>query len=186
MDTTDWVAHLGLITGLLGLIAGILALVLQGYDSWKKRRPRLRLFVPYCFAGTHAPSRRLVIFVLVRVSNLSERPAFLYLETLKVHLRLNGSWIAAPVLDFPQGEHVNTDFPDSMNQSAGIKYIKALNRFDSPVVALDNPYARYLGLVCDGADVKAIDRVRLEFQGCDLVQYQLEADVMGLNPGKPL
>ena len=176
MDLANW-------TGFLGGVAGLAALVMQGYDVWKRRRPVLRLWVPFCFVGTHASSKQRVLFALIRISNTSERPAYLYLETLRAHVYLTGGWHEVGVLAFPGDTLVNTDLPETARLHAGIEYIKAFSRFDNAVVSLDTPFSRYLGLTSADAELTAAPgRLRVSVKDCNLVAYELEADIQASEP----
>jgi hypothetical protein len=176
MSPADWV-------GVIGGIAGFAALAVQGYALWLKRRPALNLFVPYHFTGDEPNSKQRVLFALVRISNTSERPAHLYLETLRAEVLFKGRWYQMSVLSFAPHADMHFDLPEPVQHYAGLKYFKLFNKFDGAVIPLDHPYSRYLGLAFhDPSVVNNAERLRFEVKDCNLVKYTVEADILKNDP----
>ena len=176
MDASAWI-------GLVGGISGLLALVIQGYYLWLKRKPSLSLFAPYHFQGDHAESKQRMLFTLIRVSNTSERAAHLYLETLRAEVLFKGRWYQMSVISFVPSADMKFDLPEPIQHAAGIKYFKFFHKFDSAVVTLDNPYSRYLGLTCsERGVVDNAERLRIEVKDCNLDLYKIEADILKNDP----
>jgi hypothetical protein len=128
-----------------------------------------------------------VLFVLVRISNTSERPAYLYLDTLHADALFSGEWHNVQVVSFPKDVLVNTDLPEVARLHAGIEYIKAFNRFDDAVVSLDTPFSRYLPITSGEAELTIVPkRIRIHVRDCNLVAYTLEAEIPASAPFLPL
>ena len=98
--------------GILGGVAGLVALLVQGYTLWQKRKPALVLFVPYHFTGDEAQSNQRILFALIRLANTSERPAHLYLETLRAEVRYKGRWYQMSVPSFAPQAQMQFDLPE--------------------------------------------------------------------------
>jgi hypothetical protein len=178
MDVTFWTGVLG-----IGGIAGIAALGFQSYDLWSRRVPNLKLFVPYNFKGTHSESKDRFIFALVRISNSSYREAFIYLETLRAEVLFKKRWYQMSVPSFPANHGAQFDLPEEVQHYAGVKYISFFNKFDSPVISLDKPYSRYIGLYCSNPNiVEGAEKLKLEFKDCNLRRYTLIADIVNNDP----
>jgi hypothetical protein len=176
MNVSDWV-------GVLGGLAGLLALGVEGYALWLKRRPELILFVPYHFTGDHAQSKQRMLFALIRISNTSERVAHLYLETLRAEVLFKGCWYPMSVVSFSPKSNMEFDLPEPIQHHAGIKYFNFFNKFDPAVVSLDSPYSRYLGMTCpDRGVLENAERLRIEFKDCNLHHYIIEADILKNDP----
>lgn len=176
MNVVNWI-------GLIGGAAGLIALGLEGYRLWMKRRPSLTLFVPYHFTGDDASSRQRMLFALVRISNHSERTAYLYLETLRAEVKFKGRWYPMSVPSFPPSVTFHCDLPETIQHHAGVKYIRFFNKFDPAVIALDKPFSRYFGMTChDRVAVENAERLRLEVKDCNLVRYIIEADIQKNDP----
>jgi hypothetical protein len=176
MSPADWV-------GVIGGISGFAALAVQGYTLWLKRRPALNLFVPYHFSTSDLNSKQRVLFALVRISNTSERPAYLYLETLRAEVLFKGRWYQMCVRNFPPQAPLQFDLPERIQHHAGVKYFKVFHKFDSALISLDRPYSTYVGLTFhDPNVVNNADRLRLEVKDCNLVKYTIEADILKNDP----
>ena len=169
--------------GLVGGLAGVLALLIEGYNHWKKRNPNFVLFAPYHFTGTDATTRQRMLFVLVRVANTSERVAHLYLETLRAEVFYEKRWYPMSVINIPENAPVAVDLPVHIQQHAGVNQIKFFNKFDPAVVSVDHPYSRYLIMMCANPNVaENAERLRLEFKDCNLMRYVLEAEILPNDP----
>jgi hypothetical protein len=176
MSPADWI-------GVIGGAAGLVALAVQGYVLWLKRKPALILFVPYHFTGDEPNSKHRLLFALVRISNTSERPAHLYLETLRAEVLFKGRWYQMSVPSFAPQATMQFDLPEPVQYYAGIKYFKFFNKFDSAVIPLDLPYSRYLGLAFhDPSVVNNAERLRLEVKDCNMIKYVIEADILKNDP----
>ena len=176
MGTSNWV-------GILGGLAGLLALAIEGYGYWKKRKPQLALFVPYHFTGDEAQSKQRILFALVRISNASERAAHLYLETLRAEVLFKGRWYQMSVPSFAPKANMEFDLPEPIQHHAGVKYFQFFNKFDAAVITLDNPYSRYIGMTClDRGVVEKAERLRIEVKDCNLTRYIIEADILSNDP----
>lgn len=184
MNQSYWIA---LSLSLLGALSGVLALVINGYNYWIKRRPRLRLFVSYHFTGntgnTGTP-QRLVLFALVRIGNTSERPAHLYLETMRAKILFEECWYPAEIMAC-ETDTLCTDFSDVEQRHIGLKSsIKPFDKFDPAVVSLDNPYARFVPITCaNGHVLNKAERLRLEVKDSSLKCHIIEADILRKDPG---
>ena len=171
------------VIGIIGGIAGFTALAVQGYLMWQKRKPDLKLFVPYNFSGDHAGSGQRMMFCLVRISNLSERPAYLYLETLKAEVLYKNRWHPVEVPSFSEQVNMSFDLPEQVQFHTGVKQIPFFNKFSSPVISLDNPYSRYFAVTChDRGAMEQGERLRLEFKDCNFTKHVLEADILKNDP----
>lgn len=171
------------VIGIIGGLAGFVALAIQGYLMWQKRKPDLKLFVPYHFSGDISESGQRMMFCLVRISNLSERPAYVYFETLKAEVLYRNRWHPVEIPSFADGANVNFDLHEDIQFHAGVKQIPFFNKFSSPVISLDNPYAKYFALTChDRAAMDHGERLRLEFKDCNLTKHVLEADILKNDP----
>ncbi|MCC5879712.1 MAG: hypothetical protein JJU03_07450 [Idiomarina sp.] len=169
--------------GIIGGLAGLLALAVQGYLIWQKRKPDLKLFVPYNFSGDHTESGQRMMFCLVRISNLSERPAYVYFETLKAEVLYKNRWHPVEVPSFSQQANMDFDLPEAVQFHTGVKQIPFFNKFSSPVISLDNPYSRYFAVTChDRGAIDHGERLRLEFKDCNLTKHVLEAEILKNDP----
>jgi hypothetical protein len=176
MAIADWV-------GILGGVAGLLALGIEGYDHWKKRKPQLTLFIPYHFTGDEAQSKQRMLFALARISNTSERTAHLYLETLRAEVLFKGRWYQMSVPSFAPEANLQFDLPEPIQHHAGVKYFKFFNKFDATVISLDKPYSIFIGMTClDRGVVDNAERLRIEVKDCNLSKYTIEADILRNDP----
>lgn len=183
MDTSVSISLIGGLIGLIGGLAGLIALIIQGVQLWKRRYPRLKLFVPYHFTGSASHNQQRVLFCLVRISNLSERPAFIYLETLRAEVLFKGRWYQMSVISFPKDKPLETDFPEHILYEAGLKDVQHFNKFSGPVISLDNPYSSYIPITySEHAVVEGAERLRLEFKDCNLKKYVIDAEVLDNDP----
>ncbi len=171
------------VTALIGGLAGFTALAVQGIHLWKNRNPSLKMFVPYHFTGSASHNNQRLLFCLVRISNLSDRPAFVYLETLRAEVLFKKRWYQMSVWNFPKGQSLQTDIPEPIQHDAGIKDVPPLNKFSSPVISLDNPYSAYIPITCsEQAVVEGGERLKLEFKDCNLKTYVIEAEIIKNDP----
>lgn len=169
--------------GLVGGLSGLLALGMQGVKMWSNRSPDLRLFVPYHFTGSASHNQQRVLFCLSRISNLSGRPAFIYLETLRAEVLYKGRWYQMTVLNMPKGKSLETDFPEHIRHEAGIKYVEPFCKFDNPVIALNKPYSVYIPVTCtEQVVVENGERIRLEFKDCNLKKFIIETEILKNDP----
>lgn len=172
-------------TGILGVggFAGFAALGFQAYDLWSRRAPKLKLFVPYNFKGTDSGTQSRFMFALVRISNSSYREAFIYFETLRAEILFRKRWYQMTVPSIPPDHAMTFDLPEQVQHYAGVKYILFFNKFDSPVIALDKPYSRYMGMYCSNSNVvEGAEKLRLQFKDCNLRRYTLIADILKNDP----
>lgn len=168
---------------LIGGLAGLIALVVQGFQLYMKRSPSLKLFVPYHFTGSASHNNQRLLFCLTRISNLSERAAFIYLETLRAEVLFKGRWYQMSVWSIPKGKNLETDIPEHIQHEAGIKYIDPFNKFSNPVISLDKPYASYIPITStEQAVVEGAERLRLEMRDCNLKKYIIEAEILKNDP----
>lgn len=171
------------VIGIIGGIAGFTALAVQAYLMWQKRKPDLKLFVPYNFSGDHAESGQRMMFCLVRIPNLSERPAYVYFETLKAEVLFRNRWHPVEVPSFAEQANMSFDLPEPVQFHTGVKQIPFFNKFSSPVISLDNPYSRYFAVTChDRGAMEHGERLRLEFKDCNLTKHVLVADILKNDP----
>lgn len=172
MSTTDTIA-------IIGGVSGLVALAVQGIQLWRNRTPSLKLFVPYHFTGSASHNNQRVLFCLARISNLSERPAFIYLETLRAEVLFKGRWYQMSVWNIPKDKVLETDFPEHIQHEAGIKNVDPFNKFSSPVISLDNPYSSYIPITSsEQAVVEGAERLRLEFKDCNLKKFVIETEIL--------
>jgi len=171
MSAADWI-------GIVGGITGLIALALQTHVMWLKRRPKFKLYLPYRYSGAIQNTR--VLFILMRLSNLSERNAHIYFETLTAEALYKGRWYQMQVeLSSTPSEQIIIDLPDSVKNYAGVNDIPRFNKFDNGFISLDNPYSRYIALTCAQREVVEMpERVRFEFQDCNLFWYSVEGEVL--------
>jgi len=171
------------VIGMIGGFAGLAALAVQAYLLWQKRKPDLKLFVPYHFSGDHAESGQRMMFCLVRISNLSERSAYIYFETLKAEVLYRGRWHPVDVPSFPESASMQFDLPENVQFHAGVKQIPFFNKFSSPVISLDQPYSKYFAVTChDRGAMEYGEKLRLEFKDCNLERHVLEAEILKNDP----
>jgi hypothetical protein len=169
--------------GILGGLAGLVALIVQGYILWQKRKPDLRLFVPYHFSADRPDSDGRLLFCLIRISNLSERPAFIYFETVKAEILYRKCWHTASVPNFPEDSKFTFDLPEQTQHHAGVKQFKFFNKFSNNVISLDNPYSRYFALTYpDRNIIENAEKLRLAFKDCNLKKHVLEAEILKNDP----
>jgi hypothetical protein len=169
--------------GVVGGVAGFIALAVQGYALWQKRKPELKLFVPYNFSGDLAGSGSRVKFCLVRISNLSERPAYVYFETLKAEILYKNRWHPVEVPSFADNTKMEFDLPDDVQFHTGVKQFPFFNKFSSPVISLDKPYSRYFAAIChDREAMEHGEKLRIQFKDCNLISHTLEADILKNDP----
>lgn len=167
----------------IGGLAGFTAFVIQGIQLWKNRSPSLRLFIPYHFTGSASENNQRFLFCLVRISNLSERPAFIYLETLRAEVLFKGRWYQMSVISFPKDKQLETDFPDHLIYYSGLKDVQHFNKFSGPIISLDNPYSSYIPITYSESNVvEGAERLRLEFKDCNLEKYVIESDILDNDP----
>jgi len=162
----------------IGGLAGFTAFIIQVIQLWKNRSPSLRLFIPYHFTGSASHNNQRVLFCLIRISNLSERPAFIYLETLRAEILFKERWYQMSVISFPKDQQLQTDLPENVQYEAGLRDIKHFNRFSGPVISLDSPYSVYIPMTfLDQVVVEKGERLKLEFKDCNLKKYIIEAEI---------
>jgi hypothetical protein len=167
----------------VGGVAGFAALEFQAYDLYSKRVPKLKLFVPYNFKATEERSRTRLLFALERISNSTYREAFICFETLRAEVLFRNRWYQMSVPSIPPDHGMGFDLPEQLQHYAGMKYILFFNKFDSPVIALDKPYSRYMALYCSNSDViEGAEKLRLQFKDCNLRRYTLIADILQNDP----
>jgi len=170
-SVADW-------TGLLGGLAGIISLIVTMWALWMNRSPSLHLFAPHYFVGLDAKSRVPVLNVLLRISNASERSAFLYLETMSVEMDYDGKWVQMLRLETDPDKPIQTDFSDSKALTFGLKHCRYLPRFGNPVISRDNPLSGFIALAGDSSikDLKWPLRMRLKVFDCHFVKHVLEVN----------
>jgi hypothetical protein len=163
---------IGLIGGLVGALSGLLAL----WDRWKNRKPRFILFAPYNFTGQDAETRRRVLFVYLRIANLSKNRAFLYLETMSVEIKSSGKWHKAVVGNTDSKTPFETDFPEFDKVRFGLHDVKFINRFDETIVDCDAPLCGYIPLIYKDEDIIHPEGIRIKVKDCHLKSYTMEVD----------
>jgi hypothetical protein len=168
--------------GLIGGLAGLLALGIEGYGLWKRRQPQLTLFTPYFITGDTEDKRR-VLFVLVRISNSSERVANLYLETTSAEILFKGRWYPVTIPSFPKDAPMNFDLDNEVQWHAGLKSFEFFNKFDEAVISLDYPYSRYLAFHSHQREaINNPERLRLILRDCNLNKYVVESEILRNDP----
>ncbi len=130
---------IGVVGGIIGALAGSWSL----FDRFANRHPRLLMFAPYNWAGSDTTAGP-TYGIFIRLSNLSQAPAFLYLETLKAELYSGGTWHTALVLSLPQTHAIATDFPQELQAHLGLNDARVLNRFLDGLVTYDRPLCGYI------------------------------------------
>ena len=131
---------------IIGLVGGIVGAILGGwglYDRYEQRRPKLAVFIPYHWAGKDQETGDIYILYL-RISNISQAPAYLYMETLKIEIFENNKWQKAQVLHLPSNRPLVTDLPTGWASTVGIFDAKPINRFTDGLVTYDKPLCGYL------------------------------------------
>lgn len=169
--------------GILGGLAGVLALVIQGYTMWRNRLPKLVMFVSNVITGELNNQRHLIL--MIRIANTSERPAYMYLETLYAEVLFNGRWHHAPTLIFPPGAKLHFDLSAEHQQQSGVKEIKFIEKFEDALITLDRPYSRYLPLAPQKVThLEQVTRLRIKLKDCNLHEHVVEADLPKHGPAK--
>ena len=172
MDFASW-------TGLLGGIAGTVALLVEAWEMWKRRKPALRLFVPLAWTGTiQSAEQQRMLALLIRISNSSEMPAHPYFENIRADVRYRGEWHHCGVTDMQGDEKVGTSFPQAIERYLGIGRIPYFCRFDDVAITVGGPYSRFLLLTSDEPGVYAEPEcARLTLLDCTGTSYTLEAKI---------
>jgi hypothetical protein len=137
------------------------------------------LFAPYNWSGLDTgPGKKIVCFV-VRLSNGSRAPAFLYLETMSVELRYAGNWVKTEWCEPPASvQHLRTDFPEELRTLLGVDVLKPLRRFQDLHVTYAAPVSGLLILRPDGDEAcRGFDAIRVTVKDCHLKPHVLTADV---------
>lgn len=169
--------------GIIGGIAGLGALSIEGVSIWRRRKPKLTLFAPYNFTGNNSENNARLLFVLIRISNSSERIANLFLETTRAEVLYRGVWYPVAVPSFQKNTEIRFDIPDEIQHIAGIKNFQFFNKFDEAVISFDRPYSRYIGMYSDSVDtINNAERVRLVIHDCNLRKYVIEGDIRKNDP----
>lgn len=168
--------------GIVGGLAGLLALGIEAYSLWKRRSPNLTMFTPYYFSG-EAPDNKRILFVLVRISNSSERIANLYLETATAEILYKGRWYPVIIPNFAKGISVDFDLPEAFKHHAGIGSFDFFNKFDEANVSIDYPYSRYMGFHSHQTNaIDAPERLRLTLRDCNLKKIVVESEILKNDP----
>ena len=158
---------------ILGVIGGIWSL----WDRWKNRKPRLELFVPQYSTGIDAKSERCGLFLLVRISNSSQKNAYILPETISVEIEKNGKWYKTPVAWIPKKEFLETDFSEHEKVIHGVEEVQLLKRFESPVISYDYPLTRYIVATHNNDSVlKTMDKIRIKIRDCHMKLYDMCVD----------
>lgn len=158
----------------VGVIGGIWSL----WDRIINRKPILKLFTPYYFSCKDGVSMQPVLMILVRISNSSQKSAFLYLETMSIEVMSNGKWYKTKRLNTEQTTPLKTDFSEAEKVRFGINDVKYLNRFGCTVVSYDNPLSGYVPVAHEEESVLTnIDKIRIKVTDCHFKSYEMEVDL---------
>lgn len=170
-------SNIGIWTGIVGGIVGAVAGVLALWDRWKHRHPRLLLFAPYSFSGVDIGNGRKCLNVLCRLSNSSQKAAFIYLETMKVELAKAGNWHVVQRVDFPKGQTPKTDFSSSEKIHFGVDDVPYFSRFGTSVISRDNPFSGYLCVISDQEDIlQNPTKLRISIRDCHFKEHIVKVD----------
>ncbi|GEM_PF-5397092 len=71
---------IGVIGGIIGIITGLWTL----FDRLKNSKPQIKIFIPFSFKSNDAITHDYLLHLYIRFSNLTQVPAFIFLETLEV------------------------------------------------------------------------------------------------------
>ena len=137
----------------IGVIVALSLGAIQVVEWWNNRNPKLQLFVPEYYTGTDVGANERFLAILVRISNLSQKNAYLLPETMAVKIKSDGKWHTTKIPWIPNKEYIETDLTESQKVIIGTNEVKLLKRFESPVITYDNPLTRYIPLYCDDANV---------------------------------
>ena len=168
----DFSILIGVILGLIGIAGGYLTLI----DKWKNRKPKLNLFVPYNWSGVDTGANKRFLNLYLRISNSSNKSAFLYLETLYVEVKINGKWFPT---EFFEVELKGTDFPEAEKERFGIGKVEFLKRFNENVVTYDKPLCGYISVTCNKDSIfeSSIEAIKVEVYDCHERRYILHVDL---------
>lgn len=169
--------------GVVGGLAGMGALCIEGVSLWRKRIPRLTMFIPYHGGGQNTAGQE-VMFLLVRISNSSERIAHMYLETLSAELLHKRKWHQAIVPSYRKDVTLSFDLDLEIQHQSGIRSFEPFNKFDKAIITMDEPYCRYISLYCDmGAELREAEELRITVYDCNLRKYKIKGKILKQDPG---
>jgi hypothetical protein len=163
---------IGVIVGFFGVIGGLLSL----HDRWANRCPDLELFTPYNWSGIDIGNQKRFLCLYLRISNNSQRSAYLYLETMSVMVKINGNWYQTYFID---EEVKETDLPEAGKQRLGLGRAHFLNRFEDNVITFDKPLCGYIIVGYDNDSIfnGSLEEVKIEVEDCHEKKYILYTDL---------
>lgn len=131
----------GIIGGIIGIITGLWTL----FDRLKNSKPQIKIFIPFSFKSNDAITHDYLLHLYIRFSNLTQVPAFIFLETLEVELYSDESkkWHKAQRLTLIN-EKITTDFSKEMEKMLGVNIAKTLSVFDETLIMFNKPLSGYL------------------------------------------
>lgn len=131
----------GFVGGIVGIIAGLWALL----DRYKNRHPRIKVFAPYQWTGNDSVTGKHILSVFFRISNISQTPTYLYLETLKAEIYYTElqKWESIQTIKLLT-DKIATDFSEGMIKQFGINKAKYLDVFDDCIVKFSEPLCGYI------------------------------------------
>lgn len=174
-DLKKFALLVGIIAGLVGVVGGWITL----YDKWRNRKPKLSLWVPYNWTGEDIGAQKRFLALYLRISNTSNKEAYLYLETMSVSLKIKNNWYRVYLSDLPYEGIKETDFPERELRHFGIGKVKFLNRFEDNIVTFEKPLCGYVvvGYKDDSIFNESIDMIRLEVEDCHRKKHILYTDL---------
>ncbi len=139
--TANFGSIVGFVGGTIGIIAGLWAL----WDRYKNRIPRIKVFAPYQWTSIDPITKKNILAVFFRFSNVSQTPTYLFLETLKVEIYNTNlrMWEKAKSLKL-MTEKIQTDFFEEKKCIYGITKAKCLDVFNENFVRFGEPLCGYL------------------------------------------
>ncbi len=170
--------NLAISIALIGAVTGLSAFALTLYKHFYNRKPRLRLFAPWLFTCSSSPQtiEPNQLRVLVRISNLSSRIAFLYFETMDIQLIKNGRSTKALLLE-QSTEFATTDFGLRDKVLWGTDSVRLISRFDELSIPYDSPLVGYICLTTEDKELLINpDKIKFEVRDCHWNKHILEVD----------
>ena len=137
----------------------------------------LRIFasLQFCF---DVGAKKRFLAMLTRISNLSQKNAYLLSETLSVEIEKGGRWYKTEIAWVPNKEYITTDFTETQKVIFGVEEIKLLKRFEAPIITYDQPLTRYIVVTHKDEDIlEHIDAVRIQIRDCHKKLYKMEVNL---------
>jgi hypothetical protein len=160
----------------IGVIVALTLGVIQVIEWRNNRTPKLHLFVPEYYTGTDVGANKRFLAVLVRISNFTQKNAYLFPETMAVKVKSKGKWYRTEIKWIPK-EYIETDFTEYEKVLHGTSEVKLLKRFESPVIAYDNPLTRFIVLSCEDTSLlENIDGIKIYVEDCHQIPHIMSVE----------